>query len=81
MEAKVETLRNQRRKKFMTRGITFAVASGICYGLYTGFLTLSLIHISQRSRTSEAPLDKPPSSRWRQRAAPRSQAQETQASP
>ena len=41
MEAKVETLRNQRRKKFMTRGITFAVASGICYGLYTGFLTLA----------------------------------------
>lgn len=41
MEAKVETLRNQRRKRFMTRGITFAVASGICYGLYTGFLTLA----------------------------------------
>ena len=41
MEAKVEMLRNQRRKKFMTRGITFAVASGICYGLYTGFLTLA----------------------------------------
>ena len=25
----------------MTRGIAFAVASGICYGLYTGFLTLA----------------------------------------
>ena len=41
MEANVKALRNRRRKSFMTRGVTFAVASGICYGLYTGFLTLA----------------------------------------
>lgn len=37
----IERLKRQRRKRFMTRGIAFAVASGICYGLYTAFLTLA----------------------------------------
>lgn len=27
---------------FMKRGITFAIMSGVCYGLYTGFLTLGM---------------------------------------
>lgn len=31
----------RRRKKYFIRGVTFAVASGICYGLYTSFLTLA----------------------------------------
>ena len=34
-------LREERRRRYFTRGIAFAVASGICYGLYTGFLTLA----------------------------------------
>lgn len=37
----IERLKRQRRRKFMARGIAFAVASGICYGLYTAFLTLA----------------------------------------
>ena len=37
----VETLRAERRRRYFTRGIAFAIASGICYGLYTGFLTLA----------------------------------------
>lgn len=41
MNSSIETLRAKRRRSFMTRGIAFAVASGICYGLYTGFLTLA----------------------------------------
>ena len=31
----------RRRKKYFIRGVTFAVASGVCYGLYTSFLTLA----------------------------------------
>jgi len=30
-----------RRRQYFVRGVAFAVASGICYGLYTGFLTLA----------------------------------------
>jgi len=37
----VQVLIAQRKKKYFLRGITFAVASGICYGLYTSFLTLA----------------------------------------
>lgn len=37
----VQALIKQRKRKYVTRGITFAVASGICYGLYTSFLTLA----------------------------------------
>lgn len=41
MDAQVAQMREQRRKSYFIRGIVFAVASGICYGLYTGFLTLA----------------------------------------
>ena len=30
-----------RRRRFLARGIAFASASGVCYGLYTAFLTLA----------------------------------------
>lgn len=30
-----------RRRRFMARGIAFASMSGVCYGLYTAFLTLA----------------------------------------
>lgn len=39
--ATVTALREAQRQKFFVRGIAFAVASGICYGLYTGVLTLA----------------------------------------
>ena len=41
MDSRVMDLREQRRRKYFVRGVAFAVASGICYGLYTGFLTLA----------------------------------------
>lgn len=41
MDAKTLTLLTQRRKRFAARGIAFAMASGVCYGLYTAFLTLA----------------------------------------
>lgn len=41
MDAKIQQLRDERRRKYLVRGVAFAVASGICYGLYTGFLTLA----------------------------------------
>ncbi len=41
MDRRVAALREERRRKYFTRGIAFAIASGICYGLYTGFLTLA----------------------------------------
>ena len=41
MDQNVAALRAQRRKRYLTRGIAFAIASGMCYGLYTGFLTLA----------------------------------------
>ena len=37
IELKLET----RRRKYLVRGIAFAIASGICYGMYTGVLTLA----------------------------------------
>lgn len=40
-EARAATLRETQKRAFFARGITFAVASGICYGLYTGVLTLA----------------------------------------
>ena len=41
MHQDIALLKKQRHRKFMKKGITFAVASGICYGLYTAFLTLA----------------------------------------
>lgn len=41
MDEKAFTLYKNRKRNFFVRGISFAVASGICYGLYTGFLTLA----------------------------------------
>ncbi len=41
MNPKAEELRRERKRRYFARGIAFAVASGICYGLYTGFLTLA----------------------------------------
>ena len=40
MNQNVGALLRERKRKYFARGIAFAVASGICYGLYTGFLTL-----------------------------------------
>lgn len=40
MQQDIAALRKQRHRSFMMKGIAFAVASGICYGLYTAFLTL-----------------------------------------
>ena len=41
MDRRIDELRAKRRRSYFTRGVTFAIASGICYGLYTGFLTLA----------------------------------------
>lgn len=41
MQQDVLLLKKRQHRKFMARGIAFAVASGICYGLYTAFLTLA----------------------------------------
>ena len=41
MDQQVSQLREERRRKYLIRGIAFAIASGMCYGLYTGFLTLA----------------------------------------
>lgn len=41
MDTGIEPLLAQRRKRFAARGIAFAMASGVCYGLYTAFLTLA----------------------------------------
>ena len=41
MDERVAKLRAERRRSYFTRGVAFAIASGICYGLYTGFLTLA----------------------------------------
>ena len=40
-EQAIAELRAERRRKYLIRGIIFAIASGMCYGLYTGFLTLA----------------------------------------
>lgn len=41
MDQRVQELREERRRRYFVRGVSFAIASGICYGLYTGFLTLA----------------------------------------
>lgn len=41
MNQELERRRSDRRRRFFIRGIAFAVASGICYGIYTGVLTLA----------------------------------------
>ena len=41
MDQRVAELREERRRKYFVRGIAFAIASGICYGMYTGTLTLA----------------------------------------
>lgn len=41
MQQDITQLKAQHHRKFMKKGIAFAVASGICYGLYTAFLTLA----------------------------------------
>ena len=41
MEQSVATLREERRRRYFVRGVSFAIASGICYGMYTGCLTLA----------------------------------------
>lgn len=41
VEQRIAALCEERRRKYFIRGIAFAMASGICYGLYTGFLTLA----------------------------------------
>ena len=41
MDQRVAELRAQRRRKYFVRGVAFAIASGMCYGLYTGFITLA----------------------------------------
>ena len=41
MDQQVIQLREERRRKYFIRGVAFAIASGMCYGLYTGFLTLA----------------------------------------
>ncbi len=33
MQQSISNLQKQRHRKYMTKGIAFAVASGICYGL------------------------------------------------
>lgn len=37
----IESLKRSRHRRFMAKGLAFAIASGICYGLYTAFLTLA----------------------------------------
>ncbi len=41
MNKQIAQLKEERRRKYLIRGITFATFSGICYGLYTAFLTLA----------------------------------------
>lgn len=41
MSKSIETLRAERKRNYFIRGVAFAIASGICYGLYTGFITLA----------------------------------------
>ncbi len=41
MQQDVLLLKKQQHRKFMARGIAFGVASGVCCGPYTAFLTLA----------------------------------------
>lgn len=40
-ETSLKALVREHKKKYLVRGLAFATASGICYGLYTAFLTLA----------------------------------------
>ncbi len=40
-DQRVSELREERRRKYFVRGVAFAIASGICYGMYTGTITLA----------------------------------------
>lgn len=40
-DPKALALYARRKRRFFVRGISFALASGVCYGLYTAFLTLA----------------------------------------
>lgn len=41
MSQSAAALRAEQKRQFFRRGVSFAVMSGVCYGLYTGFLTLA----------------------------------------
>ena len=41
MDNHIAELRAAQRRAYFIRGVAFAIASGICYGLYTGCLTLA----------------------------------------
>ena len=41
MSRSAKEIRAERARTYFVRGVAFAVASGICYGLYTGTLTLA----------------------------------------
>lgn len=41
MSRSAKEIRAERARRYFVRGVAFAVASGICYGLYTGTLTLA----------------------------------------
>ena len=36
MDQQITQLREERRRRYFIRGVAFAIASGMCYGLYTG---------------------------------------------
>ena len=40
MQQTISDLQQHRHRRYMVKGVSFAVTSGICYGLYTAFLTL-----------------------------------------
>lgn len=40
-DPKALALYERRKRRFFVRGVSFALASGACYGLYTAFLTLA----------------------------------------
>ena len=40
-DPKALALYERRKRRFFVRGVSFALASGVCYGLYAAFLTLA----------------------------------------
>lgn len=40
-DPKALALYERRKRRFFVRGVSFALASGVCYGIYTAFLTLA----------------------------------------
>lgn len=40
-DPKALALYERRKRRFFVRGVSFALTSGVCYGLYTAFLTLA----------------------------------------